>query len=101
MLHEETMHVFERVVTGRRYRVMAQSVWDSVAGRSLARQVVLGPADPAPTVSLDATETVGTRAVGDVGALAWVTEQLDLVTLIDTALGGAGNKDGPSVAALA
>lgn len=91
------MHVFERVVTGRRYRVMAQSVWDSVAGRSVARQVVLGPADPAPTVNLDATETVGTRAVGDVGALAWVTEQLDLVGLIDRACGGAGSKDGASV----
>ena len=91
------MNVFERIVNGRRYRVAAQSVWDSAARRSVARQVVLGPADPAPTVSLGATETVGTRAVGDVGALAWVAEQLDLVTLIDTASGGAGSKDGPSV----
>jgi transposase len=91
------MHVFERFVTGRRYRVLAQSVWDAVAGRSVARQVVLGPADPAPTVDLDATQTVGTRAVGDVGALAWVTEQLDLVSLIDAACGGLGSKNGPSV----
>jgi transposase len=91
------MHIFEREVTGRRYRVMAQSVWDSVAGRSIARQVVLGPADVAPTVNLDATETVGTRAVGDVGSLAWVIEQLGLVELIDTACGGAGSTGGPSV----
>jgi hypothetical protein len=48
-------------------------------------------------VNLDATETVGTRAVGDVGALAWVAEQLDLVGLIDRACGGAGSKDGASV----
>jgi transposase len=97
MLHEEIVHIFERTVTGRRYRVAAQSVWDSVAGRSVARQVVLGPAEPAPTVDLGATETVGTRAVGDVGALAWVAEQLDLVELIDRACGGAGSKDGASV----
>lgn len=91
------MHVFERIVSGRRYRMVAQSVWDSVARRSVARQVVLGPADAAPTVDLGATETVGTRAVGDVGALAWVAEQIDLVRLIDAACGGAGTKDGPSI----
>jgi hypothetical protein len=44
--------MFERIVSGRRYPVAAQSVWDSVAGRSAARQVVLGPAAAAPTVNL-------------------------------------------------
>ena len=91
------MHVFERTVSGRRYRVAAQSVWDQSAGRSVARQVVLGPADPAPTVDLGTTETVGTRAVGDAGALAWVAEQLDLVRLIDCACGAVGATDGPSL----
>jgi hypothetical protein len=95
------MHIFERIVSGRRYRVVAQSVWDSLAGRSVARQVVLGPADAAPTVNLGATETVGTRAVGDVGALAWVAEQIDLVSLIDRACEGAGSKAGPSVGEMA
>jgi hypothetical protein len=33
---------------GRRYRIAAQSVWDSTSGRSVARQAVLGPADPPP-----------------------------------------------------
>jgi hypothetical protein len=42
------MHVFERDVNGRRYRIAAQSIWDPVRGRSVARQVVLGPASPAP-----------------------------------------------------
>ena len=70
------MHIFEREVSGHRYRITAQSVWDSKHGRSVARQVVLGPAAAPPVVDLAATRTVGTRAIGDVGALVWVSEQL-------------------------
>ena len=94
------MHIFEREVGGRRYRVAAQSVWDAGHGRSVARQVVLGPAEPPPRADLGATRTVGTRAVGDVGALVWVAEQLDLVAHIDRACGNLGAKDGPSVGEL-
>src|SRR5438132_1515195 len=81
------MHVFERDVNGRRYRVAAQSVWDPARGRSVARQTVLGPATVAPVADLSATRTLGTRAVGDVGALIWVAEPLDLITHIDRASG--------------
>jgi transposase len=95
------MHVFERVVNGHRYRIAAQSVWDPARGRSLARQVVLGPAAPPPVADLGATRTVGTRAVGDVGALIWVAEQLDLIGHIDRACGNLGAKQGPSVGELA
>jgi len=95
------MHVFERDVNGCRYRIAAQSVWDPVRGRSVARQTVLGPATAAPVADLAATRTVGTRAVGDVGALIWVAEQLDLITHIDRACGNLGAKDGPSVGELA
>src|SRR5450759_3438275 len=95
------MHVFERAVNGHRYRIAAQSVWDPVRGRSVARQVVLGPAEPPPVADLGATRTVGTRAVGDVGALIWVAEQLDLIAHIDRACGHLGAKDGPSVGELA
>ncbi len=95
------MHVFEREVNGHRYRMAAQSVWDSARGRSVARQVVLGPAAPPPVADLGATRTVGTRAVGDVGALVWVAEQLDLVAHIDRACGSLGAKGGPSVGELA
>jgi hypothetical protein len=91
------MHIFEREVNGRAYRIAAQSVWDSVQGRSVARQVVLGPAAAPPVADLGATRTVGTQGVGDVGALIWVAEQLDLIGLIDRACGGLGAKDGPSV----
>ena len=94
------MHIFEREVSGRRYRIAAQSVWDAKAGRSVARQVVLGPVAPPPLANLSATRTVGTRALGDVGALVWVAEQLDLVAHIDRACGGLGAKDGPSVGEL-
>ncbi len=95
------MHVFEREVNGRRYRIAAQSVWDPVRGRSVARQVVLGPAAPPPVADLRATRTVGTRGVGDVGALIWVAEQLDLIAHIDRACGDLGAKGGPSVGELA
>ena len=95
------MHIFEREVGGRRYRIAAQSVWDSQQGRSVARQIVLGPAAPAPVADLRHTCTVGTRALGDVGALVWVAEQLDLVAHIDRACGSVGAKGGPSVGELA
>src|SRR5450759_4180663 len=95
------MHIFEREVGGHRYRIAAQSVWDPLRGRSVARQVVLGPAAPPPVVDLRATRTVGTRGVGDVGALIWVAEQLDLIAHIDRACGNLGAKDGPSVGELA
>src|SRR3990170_3575166 len=90
------MHVFEREVNGKRYRIAAQSVWDAARGRSVARQVVLGPAAPPPVADLGATRTVGTRAVGDVGALVWNAEQLNLVGHIDRACGTLGAKNGLS-----
>ena len=91
------MHFFEREIGGRRYRLAAQSVWDSELGRPTSRQAVLGPAGPPPTVDLGETRTVGTRAVGDVGALVWVAEQLDLVGHINRACAGQGAKGGPSI----
>jgi len=94
------MHIFEREVNGHRYRYAAQSVWDPVRGRSVARQIVLGPAAPPPVADLGATHTVGTRKLGDVGALVWVAEQLDLVAHIDRACGQLGAKTGPSVGEL-
>ncbi|HEV2247196.1 MAG TPA: transposase [Terriglobia bacterium] len=95
------MYVFERDVNGRRYRIAAQSVWDPARGRSVARQTVLGSATAAPVADLGATRTVGTRAVGDVGALVWVAEQLDVIAHIDRACGNLGAKGGPSVGELA
>ncbi len=74
----------------RRYRVAAQAVWDSKAGRPYSRQVVLGPADPPPKVELADTRTVGRLRVGDVGALVWVAEQLDVVGVINRACGWTG-----------
>ena len=95
------MHIFEREVNGHRYRYAAQSVWDPVRGRSVARQIVLGPAAPAPVADLGATHTVGTRRLGDVGALVWVAEQLDVIGHIERACGKLGAKSGPSVGELA
>src|SRR6266700_3885749 len=91
------MNVFERQVGGRRYRVASQSLWDTARQRPFARQAVLGPADPPPVADLASTRTVGTRRVGDVGALVWVAEQLDLVKLIDQACALSGPTDGPTM----
>jgi hypothetical protein len=91
------MNVFERVVGGRRYRIASQSVWDAVRQRPFARQAVLGPADPPPVADLSAVRTIGTRRIGDVGALAWVAEQLDLIKLIDDACGLSTPGEGPTV----
>jgi len=91
------MNVFERQVGRRRYRVASQSLWDPARQRPFARQAVLGPADPPPVADLASTRTVGTRRVGDVGALVWVAEQLDLIKLIDQACGLTGPTDGPTV----
>lgn len=91
------MNIFERVVGGRRYRIASQSVWDPVRQRPFARQAVLGPADPPPVADLSAVRTVGTSRVGDVGALVWAAEQLDLVRLIDQACALSAPAEGPTI----
>ena len=91
------MNIFERQVGGRRYRIASQSLWDPAKQRPFARQAVLGSADPAPVADLAATCTVGTRLVGDIGALVWVAEQLDLIRLIDQACGLKAPRVGPTV----
>ena len=97
----EGMYFFERRVNGRSYRVVAQSVWDPRKKQPISRQILLGPADPAPVANLAKTHVVGTKRVGDAGALGWVAEQLDAVRLIDEACGHAGAAKGPSVGELA
>jgi len=94
------MHFFERVVDGRLYRVVAQSVWNARKQQPVSRQVLLGPADPPPVADLAKTRTVGTKRVGDTGALSWVAEQLDAVRLIDEACGASGPAKGPSIGEL-
>ncbi len=91
------INIFERVVGGRRYRIASQSVWDPARQRPFARQAVLGPADPPPVADLGSVRTIGTRRVGDVGALVWVAEQLDLVRLIDQACAPSASTEGPTV----
>src|ERR1700687_2259345 len=91
------MNSFERQVGGRRYRIASQSVWDPTKQRPFARQAVLGSADPAPVADLGMTRTIGTRLVGDMGALVWVAEQLDLIKLIDQACGLKPPRGGPTV----
>jgi hypothetical protein len=72
-------------------------LWDPAKQRPFARQAVLGSADPAPVADLAATCAVGTRLVGDIGALVWVAEQLDLIKLIDQACGPKAPRSGPTV----
>jgi hypothetical protein len=51
---------------------------------------------PPPVADLGATRTVGRRRIGDIGALIWVSEQLDLIGHIDRACGNLGASEGPS-----
>jgi hypothetical protein len=95
------MNIFERQVAGRRYRIASQSLWDSARQRPFARQAVLGPADAPPVADLALARTIGTRRVGDAGALVWVAEQLDLIKLIDQACGLRKPADGPTVGEMA
>jgi hypothetical protein len=94
------MNIFEREVGGHRYRIAAQSLWDAARRRPFARQAVLGSADPSPVVDLSRTRTTGTKRIGDVGALLWVADQLDLVRIIDTACGLPRPTQGPTVGEL-
>jgi len=91
------MNVFEREIGGRRYRIASQSIWDPSLQRSFARQAVLGPADPPPIADLASARAVGRRRIGDVGALAWAAEQLDLVRLIDQSCGSKRLPEGPTL----
>lgn len=91
------MNIFEREVGGRRYRIASQSVWDPGRQRPFARQAVLGTADPPPVADLSLVRTIGRQRVGDVGALVWVAEQLDLIGLIDRACGQVGPEAGPTI----
>jgi hypothetical protein len=91
------MNMFEREVGGHRYRIASQSLWDPARQRPFARQVVLGPADAPPVADLASTRTIGTRRVGDVGALVWVAEQLDLIKIIDQACGLPRPAAGPTI----
>jgi len=95
------MYFFERRIDGRLYRVVAQAVWNPRTKQPVSRQVVLGPAGPAPVANLAKTCTVGTKRVGDVGALSWVAEKLDLVRLINEACDQAAGTQGPTVGELA
>jgi hypothetical protein len=94
------MNVFVRAVNGKRYRVASQSVWDPVRKRPFARQAILGPADPPPTVDLGNVRTTGKLRIGDVGALVWVAEQLDLIRIIDDACGLTAPAEGPTLGEL-
>ena len=94
------MFFFERRVDGRTYRVAADSVWDPRTKQPVSRQVLLGPADPAPVADLARTRTIGTRRVGDVGALGWVGEQLNVVRHLNEAFAAGAVRAGPSAGEL-
>ena len=89
------MYFFERVREGRRYRYVGETEWDAARQRPRARQILLCPVDAPERVDLAKTETVGRKRIGDVGALTWVAEQLEVVRLIDAICPAIG--DGPSV----
>jgi hypothetical protein len=95
------MFIFERNVGKRAYRIAAENVWDPVEQRSFGRQAVLGAAGKPPKIDLSKTKVVGTRSVGDVGALVWAARELDVVRIIDEASKLPGSIGAPSLGELA
>jgi transposase len=91
------MVIVERPFRGRFVRVAMDSVWDPRRAQPRSRQLVLGSAEPLPLVDLSQVKVLGTRALGDVGALAWLAEQLDLSGLIDRTVGATRSGRGPSL----
>jgi transposase len=91
------MHIFEREIDGRTYRIAAQSVWNPRTKRPVSRQVVLGPAAVPAVADLSKTRTVGTQRIGDVGALLWIAEQLDVIGHIDRACPRQRGLKGPTL----
>ena len=75
-------------------------MWDPRTKQPVSRQVLLGPADPAPVADLARTRTIGTRRVGDVGALGWVAEQLNVVRHLNEAFAASPVRSGPSAGEL-
>ena len=91
------MNIFERSIRGRKYRIASQSVWDPVQARSVARQAVLGSAEPLVVADLSAARVAGQRSIGDVGALVWVAEQLGLIGIVDEVCGRSRSRTQPSL----
>jgi len=73
------VHIFEREIKGRRYRIAATTV--RVAGRKhpVSRQVSLGPVESDEAFMPSQCEVAGFRRVGDVGALIEVAEELGVL----------------------
>src|SRR5260370_27630636 len=86
---------------GGRNGIAGWGVWEAGVGRRFPGQVVRGPADPPPRVDLAEARTVGRRRVGNVGALVWVAEQLDVVGIINRACGWSGGPQAVSIGEMA
>ncbi len=89
------MHIFEREIKGRRYRVLATS--ERVPGKihPVSRQVSLGPVEDDERVTPSRCVVVGQRRLGDVGALVEVAHELGVLRAFDAVAPRAG--DGPSL----
>jgi len=89
------MHIFEREISGRRYRILATTV--RVAGRKqpVSRQVSLGPVESDERFAPSQCDEAGFRRVGDVGALVSMAEELGVLDAFDAEAPGSGM--GPSL----
>ena len=84
------MHIFERVVSGRRYRILATTV--RVAGKKhpVSRQVSLGPVATNERFAPSQCDEAGFRRVGDLGALVSIAEELGVLEAFDEVAPGDG-----------
>lgn len=89
------MHIFEREIKGRRYRVLATSRRVKGKKHPVSRQVSLGPVGDDVAFCPAQATTAGHRRVGDVGALIAVADELGVLDAFDAACPGDG--DSPSL----
>lgn len=84
------MHIFEREIRGRRYRIAATS--RRVRGREqpVSRQISLGPVEDDRPVIPARCEQIGYRRVGDVGALVAVADEVGVLSAFDEVAPGDG-----------
>lgn len=92
------MHIFEREINGRRYRIAATTVRVPGKKHPVSRQISLGPVEGDEPFVPSRCEEAGFRRVGDVGALVAVADELGVLEAFDAVAPGDGV--GPSLGEL-
>jgi len=84
------VHIFERIVKGRRYRIAATTVRVPGKKHPVSRQISLGPAESDEPFVPSQCVAAGFKRVGDIAALTAVAEELGVLKAFEEMAPGAG-----------